>query len=190
MLTRDNHRSPITLQWRHNERNGVLNHQAHDCLLNRLFRHRSNKASKLRVTGLCEGNSPVTGEFPAQRASNAENVSIWWRLQEAGYAAYIVSSKYDINMLGFIDNPRFLSLQTPIMYIYIYALPKSTLAMILLTCGTTKQGQVLGVFHHTWRASSPHGFAWGCKAVGGIHVVITSCIKLMASPRCRCVAYI
>ena len=25
------------------------------------------------------GNSPVTGEFPAQRASNAENVSIWWR---------------------------------------------------------------------------------------------------------------
>ena len=37
------------------------------------------KTSKLRVTGLCEGNSPVTGEFPAQRASYAENVSIWWR---------------------------------------------------------------------------------------------------------------
>ena len=29
--------------------------------------------------GLCEGNSPATGEFPAQRASYAENVSIWWR---------------------------------------------------------------------------------------------------------------
>ena len=26
-----------------------------------------------------EGNSPVTGEFPAQGASKAENVSIWWR---------------------------------------------------------------------------------------------------------------
>ena len=26
-----------------------------------------------------EGNSPVTDEFPAQKASNAENVSIWWR---------------------------------------------------------------------------------------------------------------
>ena len=37
------------------------------------------KTSKLRVTGLCEGNSPVTGELPAQGASNAENVSIWWR---------------------------------------------------------------------------------------------------------------
>ena len=37
------------------------------------------KILKLRVTGLCEGNSPVTGEFPAQRVSNVENVSIWWR---------------------------------------------------------------------------------------------------------------
>ena len=42
-------------------------------------RRKSKKASKLRVTGLCVGNSPETGEFPAQRASNAENVSIWWR---------------------------------------------------------------------------------------------------------------
>ena len=37
------------------------------------------ETSKLRVTGLCEGNSPVTGEFPAQTAINAVNVSIWWR---------------------------------------------------------------------------------------------------------------
>ena len=43
---------------------------------------KSKKTSKLRVTGLCAGNSPVTGEFPAQRASNAENVSIWWRHHE------------------------------------------------------------------------------------------------------------
>ena len=69
----------VSLQWHHNERNGGSNHQPHDCLLNRLFGHRSKKTSKLRVTGLCAGNSPVTGEFPAQRASNAENVSIWWR---------------------------------------------------------------------------------------------------------------
>ena len=46
--------------------------------LNRLFRCISKKISKLRVTGLCEGNSPVTDELPAQRASNVENVSIWW----------------------------------------------------------------------------------------------------------------
>ena len=54
-----------TLQWRHNGRDGVSNHQPRDCLLNRLFRRRSKNTSKLRVTGLCAGNSPVTGEFPA-----------------------------------------------------------------------------------------------------------------------------
>ena len=66
------------LQWRHNGRDGVSNHQLPDNLLKRLFRRRSKKTSKLRVTGLCEGNSPVTGEFLAQRASNEEDVSIWW----------------------------------------------------------------------------------------------------------------
>ena len=49
----------IWCQWRHNERDGVSNHQPHDCLLNRSFRHRSKKTSKLRVTCFCEGNSPV-----------------------------------------------------------------------------------------------------------------------------------
>ena len=68
-----------TLLWRHNWRDSVSNHQPHDCLLNRLFRRRSKQTLKLRVTGLCAGNSPGTGEFPAQMASNAENVSIWWR---------------------------------------------------------------------------------------------------------------
>ena len=61
----------------HYERDGVWNHQHHDCLLNRLFWRRSMKTSKLRVTGLCKGNSPVTGEFPAQMASNAESIFIW-----------------------------------------------------------------------------------------------------------------
>ena len=57
----------ITLQRRHNARDGVSNHQPHDCLLNCLFRDRSKKTSKLRVIGLWAGNSPLTGEFPAQR---------------------------------------------------------------------------------------------------------------------------
>ena len=48
-----------SLKWRHNEHNGISNHQPRDCLLNRLFRHRSKKTSKLHVTGLCEGNSPL-----------------------------------------------------------------------------------------------------------------------------------
>ena len=67
------------LRWRHNGHDGVSNHQPRECLLGRLFGHRSKKTSKLCVTGLCAGNSLGTGEFPAQMASNAENVSIWWR---------------------------------------------------------------------------------------------------------------
>ena len=68
-----------TLQWRHDRRDGVSNHRRLDCLLNRLFRCRSKKTSKLRVTGLYAGKTPVTGEFPAQMASNAENVCFRWR---------------------------------------------------------------------------------------------------------------
>ena len=97
----------ISLQWHHNERRGISNNQHFDSnaenasiwwrhhvhytdvimatiasqinSLNRLFRRRSKKISKLRVTGLCVGNSPEISEIPAQMASNAENVSIWWR---------------------------------------------------------------------------------------------------------------
>ena len=66
-----------TLEWRHNERNGVSNHRRPDCLFNCFFRRRSTKTSKFRATGLCEGNPPVTGGFSSQRASKAENILIW-----------------------------------------------------------------------------------------------------------------
>ena len=66
----------VSFPWCHNERDGTSNHQPLHCLLNCWFRHRCKKTSKLRVTGFSAGNSPVTGEFPAQKASNAENVSI------------------------------------------------------------------------------------------------------------------
>ena len=52
----------MSLQWRHNERDGVSNHQPRDCLLDYLFGRRSKKTSKLRVTGICVGNSLVTGK--------------------------------------------------------------------------------------------------------------------------------
>ena len=48
----------LSLRWRHSDCDGVSNHQPHGCLLNRLFRRRSKKTSKLRVAGLCVGNSP------------------------------------------------------------------------------------------------------------------------------------
>ena len=48
----DRHWPRSSLQWRHNGRDGVSNHQPHDCLLNCLFSHRSKKTSKPRATGL------------------------------------------------------------------------------------------------------------------------------------------
>ena len=85
VLTCSCHIGIYSLQWRHNGHDNISNHQPHDYLLIGFFRRRSKKTSKLRVTGLrvllaiCAGNSPVPGEFPAQMASNTENVSIWWR---------------------------------------------------------------------------------------------------------------
>ena len=56
-----------SLQWRHNERDCVSNHQSYDYSLNRLFTRRSMKTLKHRVTGICEGNSPVTHKGPVTR---------------------------------------------------------------------------------------------------------------------------
>ena len=60
------------LQWRCKECNGVSCHRRFDCL----FRHKSKKTWKLRVTGPCEA---VVSRFPSHRASNTEKVSICWR---------------------------------------------------------------------------------------------------------------
>ena len=118
---------PATLQWRHNGHNGISDHQPHDCLFNRLFRRRSKKTSKLRVTGLCVGNSPVTGEFSAQMASNnAENASIWWRhhdthrhklsAQSPSVVLYITGSPPDLRIpfhkLFFSADWKFLTVIT------------------------------------------------------------------------------
>ena len=86
---------PFSLLCRHNGRDGVSNHQSHDCLLNRSFRRRSKKTLKLRVTGLSAGNSPVTGEYPAQMASNVENASIWWRQHVLTWSDYIEYKGWD-----------------------------------------------------------------------------------------------
>ena len=74
-----------SLQWRHNGRDCVSSHQPHHCLLSRLFRRRSKKTWRA-------GHSPVTCEFPVQMASNAENVSIWWRHHGTSHIAAILGA--------------------------------------------------------------------------------------------------
>ena len=76
--------------------------------------HKSKNTPKLRVTGLCAGNSPVTGEFPAQRASNAENVSIWWRHHDKKlYESFHQCIPYKVYPPGDILEPA----QTVVVYI-------------------------------------------------------------------------
>ena len=73
---------PSTLQWRHNDSECVSIAGASIVYSFVCSGEDWKETSKLRVTGLCEGNSPVSGEFPSKRASNAENDFTWWRHNE------------------------------------------------------------------------------------------------------------
>ena len=78
------------LQWHHNGHDGVSNHRRLACLLNCSFRGTPKKISKLRVNGLCDGNSPLT----AQKACNTGNASIWWSHHD-GIRMYTVPPVFD-----------------------------------------------------------------------------------------------
>ena len=72
---------PSPLQWCYNERNGVLNHRYLDCLLNHLFKCKKENIKAPRHWPLW-GESTGDRWIPLTKASNAENVSIWWRHHE------------------------------------------------------------------------------------------------------------
>ena len=87
-----------TLQWRHNERHGVSNHQPHDCLLKRLFMsftRRSKKTLKLRVTGLCHGWK-FTGDRWIPRTKS----------QKRGKCFHLMTSSW--NSVTILSNPALL----------------------------------------------------------------------------------
>ena len=97
----------LSLQWRHNDHDSVSNHQPHGCLLNRLFRRRSKKTSKLRVTGLCVGNSPrpvnsphkgpVTRKmFPFDDVIMVSGVLCQKQVPRAGTSNYIPQILWDV----------------------------------------------------------------------------------------------
>ena len=97
-----------TLQWRHNGRDGVSNHQPHDCLLNRLFRRRSKKTTQLRVTGLCAGgpvNSPH--KWPVTRKMFPFD-DVIKGLARVNILVMVVISmmKYDVNTLIVVRKNR------------------------------------------------------------------------------------
>ena len=70
-------------------------------------RLRSKKTSKLRVTGPCAGISLVTGEFPAQKVSNAENAFIWWHHHEPGHHRFENTFQLIYNQINWVKYNTF-----------------------------------------------------------------------------------
>ena len=100
-----------TLHWRHN---GAMASQITSLTIvySTVYSGVDKKTIMLRVTGLYAGNAPVTGKFPAQMASNSENVSIWWR-------HHVYMTGYWIQFTGLsihqIASPKTLSLSLSIL---------------------------------------------------------------------------
>ena len=71
-----------SLQWRHNWRDGISNHQPRDCLLNRLFGRKSKKhqssASLAFVRGIHRGPVNSPHEWPVTRKIFPFNDGIMW----------------------------------------------------------------------------------------------------------------
>ena len=76
-----------SLKWRHNERDGVSNHQPHDCLLIFLFKAQIKENTKAPCHCLLWGEFTGDRWIPPQKASNAEDVSIWWRHHDPWFSA-------------------------------------------------------------------------------------------------------
>ena len=85
------------------------------------------KTSKHRVTSLCVGNSPVTGEFPTQKANNAENISTWWRHHETCIHAYKKNSQSRINWKCIRD-------QTPISFAITHGIIQNSISLNIRPC--------------------------------------------------------
>ena len=89
------------------------------------------KTPTLCVTGLCEVNSPVTGEFPTQRVSNAEKVSIWWRHHGSWYLWYI-SSRIRIKIIVVVV--IFIIIIVISIFVFVIMLLLSLLLLQLCCC--------------------------------------------------------
>ena len=112
----------LTLQWRHNGYDSVSNHQPHYCLLNRLFRRRSKKILKLRVTGLCARihrgpvNSPHKWPVTRKMLPFDDVIMDLWHLGWSGHGiitnSEIHTSKPGLSWLIFSHSVAVLSEKT------------------------------------------------------------------------------
>ena len=79
------------LQWRHNDRDGVSNHQHHDCLLNRLFNEQIKE--NIKATRHC----PFVREFTGDRWILHTKGSVTLKMFPFDYVIMAIKNKSLIN---------------------------------------------------------------------------------------------
>ena len=90
----------MTLQWRHNERDGVSNHQPHDCSLKRVFRGRSKKTSSFASLVFVRGihrwsvNSPHKRPVTRKMLSFDDVIMSWQRSVCHGWLVSAIKSLF------------------------------------------------------------------------------------------------
>ena len=153
-----------SLQWCHNGHDGIWNHKSHDCLLNRSFRRTSKKTSKLCVTDLCKGNSPVTGEL-SNKLLWGEFTSDQWIPHTKGQISrkcfHLMTSSYHVYFSKFLiaDEASWQD-QHWLPYCFhcqtVYALQHMIVWEVSWTCI---------VMHHNvwWFAKSSHASTLWCQ---------------------------
>ena len=144
----------LTLHWRHNNHNGISNHQPHGCLLNHLFRRRSKKTSKHRITGLCVGNSPGKVNSPhkgpvTRKMFPFDDVIMFYQ----SYLAAIMAYGW-LFSLGTGENVDHLWNLTQIIYV-ILGRCESLLAVL-------SQGLIMiyAWYSFSWNSLSLYGMSW------------------------------
>ena len=97
----------LSLQWCHNGRNSVSNHQLHGCLTNRLFRRRSKKSSK------APRHWPLCGEFTGDRWIPRTNGQL------RGKCFHLMTSScYPLtSCLRYFDNTSYAILNQPLVFL-------------------------------------------------------------------------
>ena len=98
------HKIIITLHWRHDERDGVSNHQRLVLFAQRFVQAQIKESIKAPLHWPLWGESTGDRWIPLTKGSNAENVSIWWcqhapKNPPAWYTLWIYGEATDNNMI-------------------------------------------------------------------------------------------
>ena len=115
------------------------------------------------------GNSPVTGEFPTQRASNAEYVSIWWRHHEHSKHAMQCGTAVILESISGICSE---SLATRLFVQQLIQTKKTTRFKIQDSTSTLRIPASEG--NHGLEVVSPHKGPWMLKAFSCHGVVMAT----------------